>query len=223
MNFLKEEMLRRGKTRPGPVVFVLVAAVVISVGYIMALAILAPQQLAEATAAATDLVCSGCVGTSDIADGAVTSAKIGSGQVGNSDIANNAVGSAKIGSGQVGNTDIATSAVTTSKISDTNGVYSVDIVDGQVGTADLANDAIKPIVQRVEESYGVNGGGLFSNAGATCPSGTILTGGGFYAPADIQVMGSFPASDTRWDVSALNRGTNAVEFSVYALCIGPSP
>jgi hypothetical protein len=102
-------------------------------------------------------------------------------------------------------------------------VYSVDIVDGQVGTADLADDAIKPIVQRVEESYGVNGGGLYSNAGATCPSGTILTGGGFYAPADIQVMGSFPISDTRWDVSALNRGANVVEFNVYALCIGPSP
>src|ERR671918_1304581 len=100
MNFLKEEMLRRGKTRPGPVVFVLVAAVVISVGYIMALAILAPQQLAEATAAATDLVCSGCVGTSDIADSAVTSAKIGSGQVANSDLASSAVTTTKIGSGQ---------------------------------------------------------------------------------------------------------------------------
>src|ERR671918_1113073 len=101
MNFLKEEMLRRGKTRPGPVVFVLVAAVVISVGYIMALAILAPQQLAEATAAATDLVCSGCVGTSDIADNAVTSSKIGSGQVGNTDIATDAITTTRIKNQQV--------------------------------------------------------------------------------------------------------------------------
>ena len=114
----------------------------------------APQQLAEATAAATDLVCSGCVGTTDIANNAVTSGKIGSGQVGNGDIATDAVTTTKIKGGEVKNSDLATSAVTSSKISDTAGVQSVDIVNGQVTSADIgdvtitsadiANDVIKP-------------------------------------------------------------------------------
>lgn len=71
MTFLKRrEMLRTTTTIPTRIVFVLVAAAVanISVGYVLALAILAPEQLAEATAAATDLICDKCVGTSDIAD-----------------------------------------------------------------------------------------------------------------------------------------------------------
>jgi hypothetical protein len=60
MIFLKKEMLRANK--PTRVVFVLVAAaVVVSVGYIMFLAILAPEQLAEATTAATDLICDGAI------------------------------------------------------------------------------------------------------------------------------------------------------------------
>jgi hypothetical protein len=82
MVFLKERRRRRGEmltirittTKPSPVVLALAAAVVSVGGYVLFLAILAPQQLAEATAAASDLVCSGCVGTSDIADSAVTSA-----------------------------------------------------------------------------------------------------------------------------------------------------
>jgi hypothetical protein len=110
-------------TKPSRVVFVLVAAVaVVSVGYVMALAILAPEQLAEAAVTATDVICDGCVGTTDIADGAVTT----------TDIAN----------GQVKNADIGTNAVTTGKISDTNGVYSVDIVDGQVYSPDIADVTI---------------------------------------------------------------------------------
>jgi hypothetical protein len=173
MTFLKgrrnRDNLRRTKTittttlnKPSPIVFGLIAAVVVSAGFIAGLAILAPQQLAEAAVTATDVICSGCVGTSDIADSAVTTAKIGSGQVGNSDLATDSVTTAKIGSGQVGNTDIAdsavttakigsgqvgngdiaTNAVTTGKISDTNGVRSADIVDGEVQSADIGDSGI---------------------------------------------------------------------------------
>jgi hypothetical protein len=71
---------------------------------------------------ATDLICGGCVGTSDLANNAVTSAKIGAGQVGASDIAN--------------------SAVTSSKISDTNSVTSVDILNGEVTSADIRDGTI---------------------------------------------------------------------------------
>jgi hypothetical protein len=55
-------------------------------GYILFLAILAPQQLAEATAAASDVVCSGCVGSGDIGNGQVRSADIGDGSITTVDI-----------------------------------------------------------------------------------------------------------------------------------------
>jgi hypothetical protein len=170
----------------------------------VALAILAPQQLAEATAAATDLVCSGCVGTSDIA--------------------NNAVGSAKIGSGQVGNTDIATSAVTTSKISDTNGVYSVDIVDGQVGTADLASGAIKPIIHSNFGSFVSLGSGESAGTFADCPSGEIITGGGFDSTKNnLRTHNEYPQDADTWVVYGVNEGTDTLSFAAKAICMGPSP
>ena len=146
--FLKKQVLRN---KPSRIVFVLVAvAAVLFGGYILALAVLAPEQLAEATAAATDLVCRGCVGTTDIADSAVTSAKIGSGQVGNSDIAPNAVGSGKIADGQVKAADIGTDEVKAAEIGAgqvgnseiaSNAVDTAKILDGQVNTADIANGA----------------------------------------------------------------------------------
>ena len=110
------------KNKPSPILFGLIAATVVSIGFIASLAILAPQQLAEAAVTAADLVCNGCVGTSDIANNAVTSAKIGSGQVGGIDIAND--------------------AVTTAKISDTDGVKSSDVVNGEVKSEDIADGTI---------------------------------------------------------------------------------
>jgi hypothetical protein len=250
--FLKKEEVLRTKPTTRVVVFVLIAAVVISVGYITALAILAPQQLAEATAAATDLVCSGCVGTTDIADSAVTSAKIGSGQVGNSDIANDAVGSAKIAAGQVGNSDlasnavtsakiaagqvansdIATSAVTTGKISDTNGVRSVDIVNnevtavdigvGQVQPGHIADNAIQPNVQRLQEQETIEQG-TSEDVFVVCPTGTIVTGGGYATGGGVLVSQSHPVDQVTWGVLASNPGNEDHALHGFALCIGPMP
>jgi hypothetical protein len=242
IRLIKKELLT---TKPNLLIFALVAAVVLSVGYIMALAILAPQQLAEATAAASDLVCSGCVGNSDIADSAVTSAKIGSGQVGNSDLASSAVTTTKIGSGQVGASDIANGAVTTGKISDTNGVYSVDIVNGQVGSADigdsqvtsadikdstvtstdLASGAIQPgvhIEQGSEVNFNPNSSG---SATTDCDSGEILTGGGFVSAGSpgLDMTHSFPIDENTWYVQANNFGTTVAIIRAFALCVGPSP
>jgi hypothetical protein len=161
--FLKKEMLRTKSTR---IVFVLVAAAaVIFGGYVLALAVLAPEQLAEATVTASDVVCSGCVGNSDIApnavgsgkiaDGqvkaadiatdAVTAAEIGSSQVGNSEIADDAVSSAEIEDFKIANIDIADSAVTSRKILDNFGVYSVDITDGQVRGADIGDGQVSSL------------------------------------------------------------------------------
>jgi hypothetical protein len=253
MTFLlkRKEMLRN---KPRQIVFVLVAAVAaILGGYIAALAILAPEQLAEATVTASDVVCSGCVGTTDIADSAVTSAKIGSGQVANSDIANNAVGSAKIGTGQVGNSDIAdsavtsakigsgqvansdiaTSAVTSSKISDTSGVRSVDIVNGQVTSADIADGtitstdiasgAIQLNVHEVQDDFVTVPPGQSGFDTADCPPGEIVTGGGFTSAISARVIYSQAEDEDTWGVEAINESDLEMTMAAAAICAGPMP
>jgi hypothetical protein len=237
---LKKEMLT---TKPTLVLLALVVAVVISVGYILALAILAPEQLAEATAAATDLVCDKCVGTTDIADNAVTTGKIANGQVKAPDIATDAVTAAEIGSSQVGNSEIADDAVTSAKIgddqvttfdiSDSLGVisadiadgrvFSIDIGDGQVSNRDIANDAIQPNVQRVEGSITPIAPGSTKSITLDCPAGRILSGGGFGVVVGVQVFASSPLDGDTWEVVARNQNPVNAGFRAYALCIGPSP
>jgi len=83
--------------------------------------------------AAADLECStaGCVGTTDIADDAITRAKIGS----------HAVGSSELGTSSVLNSKIKADAVTTDKIK--NGeVKTEDLADGAVTAAKIANGAV---------------------------------------------------------------------------------
>jgi hypothetical protein len=243
MTFVKirkrREVLRR-TVKPTRIVFGLVAAVAafVSVGYIMALAILAPEQLAEATTAATDLVCSGCVGTSDIADNAITSAKIGSGQVAVTDIATDAVTSTKIKNQQVATNDLATGAVTTHKISDTSGVYSVDIVNGQVATADildggvltediadltitsedLADDAVQLDVNIVSGEQIQISPGSSGYSVASC--GVTPAGGGylFDEASGLEVYNNRPFLDF-WEVAAHNFGNDVATLTPYAVCI----
>jgi hypothetical protein len=233
----------RTTTKSTVVVFALVAAVVVSVGYITTLAVLAPKQLAEATAAATDLVCNGCVGTTDIASNAVTTGKIANGQVKAPDIATDAVTAAEIGSSQVGNSEIADDAVTSAKIgddqvttfdiSDSLGVisadigdgrvFSIDIGDGQVSNRDIANDAIQPNVQRVEGTITPIAAGSTKSITLDCPAGRILSGGGFAVVVGVQVLASSPLDGDTWEVVARNQNPVNTGFRAYALCIGPSP
>jgi hypothetical protein len=241
MTFLKirkrREVLRR-TVKPTRIVFGLVAAVaVVSVGYIMTLAILAPEQLAEATTAATDLVCSGCVGTSDIANSAVTSGKIGSGQVKNSDIGGNAVTSTKIQDGQVGNSDLGPSVVTSPKIADfqvgngdlgTDAVTTAKIKNGEIKTEDLAPGAVKPNVREVRGSDVIIAPGGFDDAQAVCAPSESVTGGGFFTTSQtLEVTDThaftFDGNDA-WLVSAFNgHPTSSHILRAFAYCIGPSP
>src|ERR1044071_1599412 len=55
-----------------------------------------PVQQAIAAVIATDVQCTGCVGTSDISGNAITAAKIKDGEVKAADIATDAVGAAEI-------------------------------------------------------------------------------------------------------------------------------
>jgi hypothetical protein len=193
----RSELRRITTTKPGLVVLALVAAVVSVGGYVLFLAVLAPEQLAEATAAATDLVCAGCVGTSDIADSAVTSAKIGSGQVKTTDLGASAVTSAKIGDGQV---------------------TSADIADGTISSTDIASGAIQ--ITRVQGSTLQIGPGGAGTQTVNCPRGEILTGGGFSASNSIRVGRSIPLDADTWEVFGFNQsGNNQGVLTPYALCV----
>src|SRR6185503_7991815 len=66
-----------------------------------------PVQEAIAAIIATDVQCTGCVGTSDLSGNAVTSAKIAAGGVANSDIAANAVTGGKIADGTIAYGDVS--------------------------------------------------------------------------------------------------------------------
>lgn len=77
------------------------------------------------------LLVDGTVATADIADDAVTAAKIAAGAVGSSEIADGSVGSA----------ELADDSVTAAKIA-TGAVGASEIADGSVGTAELADSAV---------------------------------------------------------------------------------
>ena len=120
---------------------------------------------------ASDLRCSQCVHSSDVATGAITSGEIRNGTILEEDLANSAVTSRKIRNGtihsadirdgtvsgadirngSVGTSDLANGAVTSAKIRDgnvlqqdlgNNAVTSAKIRDGHVTNADLANGAV---------------------------------------------------------------------------------
>jgi len=65
-----------------------------------------PLPEAIASTIANDVICSGCVGTSDLAGNAVTAAKIKDGEVKAAEIATNAVGSSEIAANAVGASEI---------------------------------------------------------------------------------------------------------------------
>ena len=94
-----------------------------------------------ANAQATDLVCNQCVGTSDIANGAVTVAKLAANAVNNSKIANGSVNAAKLATNAVTVSKLANSAVSTAKLA-TAAVTSAKLAPNAVKTTKIANAAV---------------------------------------------------------------------------------
>jgi hypothetical protein len=192
-------------------------------GYILFLAIVAPQQLAEATTAATNVVCNGCVGSSDIGDNSIRSVDIQNGQVLTADIGAEQVRAGDIGAGQV----------TSNKISDIDGVNSVDIVDGQVGSADIGDgeitavdiddNEIQPNIQIVQgnEARVPPGNGVASLA--ECPEGTFVTGGGYTTSTAMRVYIDFPEFADAWVAAGFNPTNQDLFLRAYAVCAGPMP
>lgn len=75
-----------------------------------------PELRVYASTIANDVICSGCVGTSDLASNAVTAAKIKDGEVKAADIATDAVGASEIATNAVGAAEIAANAIGASEI-----------------------------------------------------------------------------------------------------------
>ncbi len=84
---------------------------------------------------------SGALTTSNLADSAVTSAKISDGNVSNSDLAASSVTSAKIADGNVSNADLAANSVTSAKMADGN-VSNADIAADAVTSSKIASGAV---------------------------------------------------------------------------------
>ncbi|TYB42718.1 hypothetical protein FXF69_28440 [Actinomadura chibensis] len=63
---------------------------------------------------------------------------------------------------------------------------------------------------------------------ATCPAGTVITGGGVVTPLGgnaltVQQYESFPSSESTWTVSFNNSPGTAGSYTVYAVCIPVTP
>ena len=65
-----------------------------------------PELRAYASTIANDVICSGCVGTSDVAGNAITAAKIKDGEVKAPEIAANAVGASELAADSVGGSEL---------------------------------------------------------------------------------------------------------------------
>ena len=131
-------------------------------------------------------------------------------------IRDNSVTSAKIKDGEVKTADIANDAVTSPKIK--NGeVKAEDIADGVIppsGDVELS-------VQIVSDSIQIPPNTL-TGFSVDCPSGTILTGGGFShsgAGTNIQIVESAPVDENTWQVFGANKNTASAFFlGAFALC-----
>ena len=86
-------------------------------------------------------IADGTVSTADIADSAISTAKLADNSVTSAKIVDGAITSADIGDSQVATADLAANAVTTAKLADSS-VTSAKIVDGSVSNVDIANLAI---------------------------------------------------------------------------------
>ena len=92
------------------------------------------------------------IGTSNIANNAITSPKIRDGEVKTPDIANNAVTSSKISNGDVDTNDLADDAVTSQKIQD----GSITIADLSPGIINTETEKLKGVSQLLFNSCSID-------------------------------------------------------------------
>ena len=90
---------------------------------------------------------------------------------------------------------------------------------------DLAIGAVMPNVQRVAGEVKNLAAGTGRSSTVTCPSGCLVTGGGFETSGNgvVDYAGSNPIGSDAWEVKAFNPGTGPTSFRAWAVCIVPSP
>ena len=184
-----------------------------------------------------ETVVDGALGTTMIANSAVTTDKLGGASVTSAKIATDAVTStqilagsvttAKLADGNVTNAKLAASVVTTDKIADgnvltadlaDNSVNSAKIVDGSIASADIADAAIvtadladSSVTTAKVAANAIDYGRLAAAVQqALSPTGTILAYAGDTAPSGWQLC----------DGTALNRTTYSALFAVVGTRFG---
>lgn len=154
------------------------------------------------------------VGTKQLKDNAVTSAKIDSAAVGKTDIKANAITGEKIAAGSVGPGDIAEGAVASNQI-----------LNGTVSEDDLASGAKQ--IFGYERVYSgnqtlppVETNSGFASATVDCPPGKVALGGGYWMEwSDTQIVWSYAIDDDTWQVQARNPSSaTGKEFGAHVIC-----
>ncbi len=172
------------------------------------------------------------VGTSEIADDAVTALEIAGNAVGPAEIVTDAVNSSEIAidsvdadeiiANAVGTTEISSDAVNSSKIIN-GGVSNTDIATAAVGSDELSNlfQAGGNLVDFGDQTQG-NGSYLSGISIATCPADSqVISGGGDWdtnaADQELAITESAPTSNG-WRVVAIS-DEDDVDFRATALCL----
>ena len=153
------------------------------------------------------------IGTAAIANGAVTTSKLGANSVTTNSIANGAVTNPIIAKNSINSTQLGANSVTTN-----------NIIDGSVTRYKIAHGAVSITVGEEDSSpLGVPPNGGTGLTGAFCPSGMLATGGGYKAEFGLQVFESIRRSGTSWQVSAYNPtpSTKTVQAEVECMKLYP--
>jgi len=142
-----------------------------------------------------------------ILNGNVTTAKLADGAVNNGKIAANSITSDKISDGTIATADLADNLITSAKILDGT-IASIDIADASITTVDLASAAVTTAkVANNAIDYNQLAAAIQQ---AMCPTGTILAYAGDTAPAGWQLC----------DGTAFNRVNNPALFAVIGTRFG---
>ncbi len=129
----------------------------------------------------------------------------------------NSVTSGSIKDGEVKTADLANNAVTSPKKSATDGaIQAGDIADGVIPSG-----GIQLNMHIVEGSTIVLDDGELEGNQIDCPSGEIVTGGGYEANIAVQIMANRPLDENTWNVAGYNPNTEggAGQFHGYAVCV----
>jgi hypothetical protein len=131
--------------------------------------------------------------------------------------------------------EIADNTIQSRDISNTAGVASVDIINGQVSSADIRDRTITsgdvaigslsiPGTWAESEVVTIQAGQT-GEAIATCPSGGLMTGGGFFVDTNnVQVYASQPNNGFSWFAAAANNdAVDTAQLKAYVVCIFSAP